>query len=330
VQQTIFWILRFGIALAVLTALPAVAHKAFAQNLPPAAKERLVKQKWSFAPDDRQMFDKALSAAPKTGVKVTRDLAYGKHAAQKLDIYQPDGASNLPIMVYVFGGAYSMPGRNLNDHLHANVLQYFAHNGFVGVNADYRLAPEFKWPSGGEDVASIVQWIKQNAAKFGGDPQRIYLFGHSSGASHVGLYAFDRRVQPSDGPGIAGVILLGGRYAVYADPDDPTLRGGITDYFGNDPAQMQSRSVTSHVGESNVPAMIVMAEFEKLNLAATSGELFTALCKRDGGRCPRFVQLKYHNHLSEAFHFNSGDDYLGKEIIEWVNEGFGQTRGVGP
>jgi len=69
-----------------------------------------------------------------------------------------------------------------------------------------------------------------------------------------------------------------------------------------------------------------ISEFDQLNLAGTTGELFVELCKRDGGRCPRLVQLKYHNHSSEVSHFNSQDDYLGSEIIEWANDGFGANR----
>ena len=65
---------------------------------------------------------------------------------------------------------------------------------------------------------------------------------------------------------------------------------------------------------------------DQLNLAATTGELFVALCQRDGGKCPRLLQLKYHNHSSEFTHFNTSDDYFGKEIIEWIADGFGGDR----
>ena len=214
----------------------------------------------------------------------------------------------------------------MSPEVHGNILTYFARNGFLGINADYRLAPQFKWPSGGEDVRDAVAWVKENAKKYGGDPNRIFLFGHSAGASHVAQYAYDRRFQPSDGPGIAGAILLSGRYVLHFDQDDPSLMGGVAQYFGSDPAQAESRSITPHVMGSRVPVMIVVSEFDQLNLVGTSGELFVELCKRDGGRCPRFLQLKYHNHGSEFLHFNTSDDYFGKEILEWTREGFGETR----
>ena len=72
--------------------------------------------------------------------------------------------------------------------------------------------------------------------------------------------------------------------------------------------------------------MIVLSELDQVNLATTSGELFVALCRRDGGRCPRLVQLKYHNHVLRVYHFNTQDDYLGREILQWTQEGFGVDR----
>ncbi len=297
-----------------------------AQNPAPEIKRKLIEQGWGQDPANAHMLDAALAAAPKGGVKVTKDLAYGKDPRQKLDVYQTPGKSNLPIMVFFHGGGYTSGARDTSEFVHANVLTYFARNGFLGINADYRLAPAFSWPSGGEDVAAVVRWVKQNAHDYGGNPDRIFLFGHSAGASHVAQYALDRRFQPVGGPGIAGAIVMSGRYVLHYDPDDPSLTGGVMQYFGSDPNRYESRSSASHVDESKVPIMIVLSEFDQLNLAVTSGELFVALCRRDGGRCPRFVQLKYHNHGSEFAHFNTADDYLGKEIIEWTRDGFAATR----
>lgn len=298
-----------------------------AQNPSPEIKQRLNDLGWGRDQDGAHLYDSALQAAPKGAIKVTKDIAYGTHPRQKLDIYQVPGKSHLPIMVFFHGGGYTRGERDYNPMVHANILTYFARNGFLGINADYRLAPEFAWPSGGEDVRSVVEWVKKNAAQYGGNPDRIFLFGHSAGASHVALYALDRRLQPANGPGIAGVILLSGRYALHYDPDDASVaKGGVADYFGSDPSRFESRSVTSHVNESRVPVMIVLSEHDQVNLATTSGELFVALCKRDGGRCPRLVQLKYHNHMSEIYHFNTQDDYLGREILEWTREGFGVDR----
>lgn len=319
------WVRSLRLA-AAASLIGMVTPAVLAQDVPPQIKKQLIEQGWGYGGGSRNMYDELHARAPKGGVKVSKDLAYGKHERQKLDVYEVPGKSDLPIMVFFHGGGYTGGARDNTPYVHANVLTYFARHGFLGVNADFRLAPEFMWPSGGQDVAAVVKWLQENARKHGGDPRKIYLFGTSAGASHVAQYTFDRRFQPNGGPGIAGAILQSGRYVLHSDPDDPSLQGGVQAYFGKDPATYPSRSVVNHVNGSTVPIMLLMTEFEQLNLAATTGELFVALCKRDGGRCPRFVQLKYHNHGTEYHHFNTGDDYLGREILEWIESGFGQTR----
>jgi acetyl esterase/lipase len=315
--------------------LPPVA----AQSPPANVKEKLIEQGWrdfgSNQQANQKLYDQALAAsAPKNGVKITKDLAYGKHPRQKVDVYQPEGKTNLPILVFVHGGNYVGGAREPTPLVNANIMYYFTRNGFVGVNADYRVAPRRPeqvsdetpaWPAQAEDVRSAVRWLKENAIKYGGNPDRIYLFGASAGADDIANYVFDRRLQPESGPGVAGVILMSGLYKFEYDPDNP-YDHAMEGYLGVDAKAWAERSPVAHVSESNVPVMLVTVEFDQLGLEATTGDLFRALCYRDGGRCPRLVQLKYHNHSSEVYHFNSGDDFLGREIVEWVKEGFGTSR----
>ncbi len=120
-------------------------------------------------------------------------------------------------------------------------------------------------------------------------------------------------------------MLVSGRYTIKSDPDDPGL-DGIRLYFGDDPAGYPSRSVVNQVANSEVPVMLVISEYDQRNLVETTGELFVALCDRDDGRCPRFLQLKYHNHMSEISHINTSDDLLGREILEFMTVGAARQR----
>ena len=294
--------------------------------MPPEVQQQLIETGFGYSIGRMMdLYLPLLAAAPKGDVKVIKDVSYGDHPRHKLDVYQPTGVTGFPVFVYVHGGGYRSGDRDLNEYVYGNIATYFARHGLLAINATYRLAPEASWPSGAEDMRGVVTWIRRNAEQYGGDPERIFLMGHSAGATHVATYAFDARFQPADGHGLAGLIAVSGRYHLRPDPDDPSL-AGIRQYFGDDPTRYESRSVITHVPNSQIPVMLVIAEYDQRNLVATTGELFVALCRRDDGRCPRLVQLAYHNHLSEVFHINTADDFLGREILKFINEGTDRQR----
>lgn len=313
-----------GLAGSVILGL---ASYTFAQSsMPENVRQRLIEVGFSnpYAAMD-ELYLPILREAPKGDVTITKDISYGPHSRNKLDVYQPPGVSNAPIFVYVHGGGYRSGDRDINEEIYSNVLHYFTRHGMLGINATYRLAPEVTWPSGAEDMRGVIEWVKANAAAYGGDPDRIFMMGHSAGSTHVATYALDDRFQPADGHGLSGIVLVSGRYTVKWDPDDPSL-AGIRQYFGDDPSTYPSRSAISHVPNSDVPAMLVIAEYDQRNIIETTGELFVALCDRDDGRCPRLLQLKYHNHMSEISHINTSDDLLGRDVLEFIREGADRQR----
>jgi alpha-L-fucosidase 2 len=81
----------------------------------------------------------------------------------------------------------------------APLLQPALSRRFVWFTIDYRLAPRHVWPACQEDVATAIRWVKANAARFKGDPDRIALIGYSAGgqlaARAAGANALDTRVQ---------------------------------------------------------------------------------------------------------------------------------------
>ena len=189
-------------ALMGLGALPARGQ---VSAMPPSVREVLeqVGPRWG---EDisgniartRAAYEPLLRAVPTEGVTVSRDLAYGPYVEQRLDLYRRVGISGAPVVVFVHGGAYVAGARNDTETIYGNIATFFAREGMLGVNADYRLAPESPWPAGAEDVAGIVAWLHENAARYGGDSNRIFLIGHSAGATHVAGYAFDPTFHPRD------------------------------------------------------------------------------------------------------------------------------------
>jgi acetyl esterase/lipase len=179
------------------------------------------------APKTGQLYAPLQGKEPYQGVKIERDVKYGGADRNLLDVFAPETTSSpRPVLIYVHGGGFvrgdkRAPGSPFND----NIMLWAVRNGYMGVDATYRLAPQAVWPAGAEDLAAAVQWVSDNIGARGGDPARIYLMGHSSGAVHVADYVSRSELHKVKGGGLAGAILVSGIYEM------PTacFKGAATD-----------------------------------------------------------------------------------------------------
>jgi acetyl esterase len=261
--------------------------------------------------------------APKDGVTVHKDLAYGEDARHRLDIFVPaKKPAAAPVIVYVHGGGYVAGARSpLPGLIYDNVPTFFARHGCIGVNATYRLAPAHKWPAGAADMGAAVAWLRANIAAYGGDPSKIFLMGQSAGASHVATWTFLDRVHGSAGPGIAGAILLSGGYAALHPQfhSGPSAPNHIA-YFGEDTASWNEKCVLGNVKAGHPRVFVGVAELDPYPLTWPSAALVAELVQRDK-RIPWFRMMRGHNHVSPAMQINSEVDTLGPELLEFVLEG---------
>jgi acetyl esterase len=301
-------------ALAQVSRLPDDIQKKLAE-INPLYQSNIGK----YGPETLRLFTPLLATGPKAGVNVIVDEAYGADPRQTLDVYQPQGANNLPVVVFVHGGALTSGDKNENKEISANVLYYFARHGFLGINANYRLAPKHVYPAAAQDIGSVVAWIKENAKRFGGDPERIYLIGRSTGALHVATWAFDAKIHGTKGPGVSGVVLISGRLKADSRADDPNGKR-VPEYFGTDTSLYPERSPVNYGAQSPLPTFIVIAEFDNPFLDVYSAELFAKMCAARA-RCPRFLRLVGHNHQSTTASINTADDTLGQEILDFIKQG---------
>lgn len=118
------------------------------------------------------------------GVERIEDVDYTGADAEhhKLDVYRPLKREGLlPVVLYIHGGGF----RILSKDTHWVMAIAFARRGHVVFNINYRLAPEHPFPAAAEDGCAALAWVYENAARFGGDPERIILAGESAGANLV-------------------------------------------------------------------------------------------------------------------------------------------------
>jgi len=127
---------------------------------------------------------------PKFGQTIARDIAYGDGPRRTLDVYQPrraDGAA--PVVVFFYGGNWRSGDKS--DYVFAGSA--LASKGYVVIIPDYRVYPEVRWPAFLQDSAEAVAWARANAARFGGDADRLVLMGHSAGAYNAAMLTIDER-----------------------------------------------------------------------------------------------------------------------------------------
>jgi acetyl esterase/lipase len=245
------------------------------------------------------------------------DIAYGPDHQERLDVYGAPDLRNAPVAIFIHGGAYAFGDKNERGGLWGNVAETLAHAGLLAINADYRLLPRATWPAGIEDVARLVAWARANARRFGGDPHRIVLIGHSAGATHVAGYLFDRRFQPGGQSGVAGAVLVSGRYTLAIAPHDANARLARA-YFGLDPAQWPDRAPIAHLADAPPPPplMVVVAGRENASLADGASALRASLCAR--GACPTFLRLAGESHLSEMANVGTRDRSLSAPMLGFI------------
>ena len=257
-----------------------------------------------------------LAARSRENIEAIREVPYGPHDRHRLDIYRRPGWSGAPVVVFVHGGAFIRGDKDSNAEVYSNVTRYFARHGCVGVNIEYRLAPEAAYPGGAEDVGRAIAWVRANIAAHGGDPARIILFGHSAGGSHAGAYACDPAVRPAGGHGLAGLILVSSRLRADVLPGNPNAKA-VRAYYGEDASLYEARSVNTHAEALDMPVFLAAGEFENTYLDAYTAELAFKLGMARG-RMPRFMHLRGHNHTSIVAHLDSGEETLGPALLDFV------------
>jgi triacylglycerol lipase len=252
---------------------------------------------------------------PYQGVKTERDVKYGPADRHLLDIFTPESnSSGRPVLIYIHGGGFvSDNKRNPGSPFYDNIMLWAVKNGFVGVNATYRLAPQSVWPAGAEDLAAVVQWVSDKIAERGGDPARIYLMGQSAGAVHVASYVSHPEFHKVKGGGLAGAVMLSGIYDLTASGANDNAIA----YFGSDVSRYAERSSLQGLLATKIPLMVTVAELDPPGFVAQYELLKQAACKRASG-CARSFMLPQHSHMSEVYSINTSDTRLTDEILSFV------------
>ena len=180
------------------------------------------------------------------------NLAYGDAPRQHADVYMPKKhGPHTPVVVFFYGGTWQAGDRGYYRFVGTTL----ASNGVVAVIPDYTLYPDAPYPQFLRDNAQAVRWAKQHAAEWGGDPDEVFLAGHSAGGYDAVMLGVDKRWLADVGldpkRDIAGVIGLAGMYD-FGPQDDinlPAVFGDI-EWMAGQPIRYAN---------ADVPPMLLLA-----------------------------------------------------------------------
>lgn len=262
---------------------------------------------------------------PYAGVRVERDIKFGPHEKQGLDVFTPSkaGKAPLPVLVMVHGGGFVAGDKVIDETgkqgaFYDNIMLWAVKNGMVGVNINYRLAPEFKYPAVQQDIGAAIGWVQQNIQRYGGDPNQIDLMGHSAGAAHVASYVAHPEFGPGGQTGIRRAVFSSGSYEFAPSGDRPHA------YFGADSGD---KSSIPGLVATKVPFMVIVAERDPAPFHLQVGKLLESVCAT--GNCPPFLMLKDHGHMSGVYSINSPDQSLSGPILAFLKGRAPASAGAG-
>jgi acetyl esterase/lipase len=162
-------------------------------------------------------------------IQLTQSIAYAERSRHRLDVCRPRGAAAAPVIIFFYGGAWQSGYKELYRY----VAKALARRGYVAVVPDYRIYPEVCYPDFLDDGAQVVRWVKDNIARFGGDPDKLFLKGHSAGAHIAAMLSIDARWLGKVGldprRDIAGLIGIAGPYDLMPLRDEKlkVIFGGV-------------------------------------------------------------------------------------------------------
>jgi arylformamidase len=260
----------------------------------------------------------ALSAEP----KVHRDLAYAepKNERHTLDVYAPTEGKVHPIIIWIHGGGW----RNGDKGSVQSKPQAFVDKGFIFVSVNYRFVPHVTVKEMTGDIAKAIKWIHDRAKDHGGDPNSIFVAGHSAGAHLAALVCTDDRYLKAEGLSLADIKgCVPVDTAAYDVPKQVAGVGGLrsatyTSVFGNDEKSQREFSPLTYVAkDKSIPAFCLLHVADRPDSTAQSKSFAKAL--QDVGVDATVVPGEGKNHGTINRDLGVEGDKPTKAVFEFLD-----------
>ncbi|MEE8525407.1 MAG: alpha/beta hydrolase, partial [Thermoanaerobaculia bacterium] len=262
--------------------------------------------------------------------RVTSDLPYWEGSddpKHRLDLYQPQG-ERWSIVIFVHGGGWTAGAKDLvvsGGDIYGNIGRFLASRGIGAAVISYRLQPTVTWREQVADVARAVAWVHAHAEEYGGDPEALFLSGHSAGAQLSAYVAL--APEPLTAVGLSPEVLCGAipvSGAGYDLADEETYDiGAPRAYYeerfrAGDPGDdwLHEASATTYVSPDAPPFLLIHGTKEWESLKHQNRLLDQAL--RQAGADSRLVAVKGQSHGRIVLALSKDDTIPSTEFLSFV------------
>lgn len=264
-------------------------------------------------------------------MKTYNDIRYASESdLQCLDIYTCNERSSLsPVLIHIHGGAWCYGDKS--DCLPHG--KFYSEKGFVVVCINYRLCcptpPFIKHPVQAKDCAAAVAWVFNNINNYGGDNNKIYISGHSSGSHLASLIATDERylnehnIKPTDINGVIAVDTSSFNLNSYNYIDDTAneqmqvMKDLVQNIFSKDEHQLLDASPIKYADKQTCNRFLVIVSSNR-PLAVKVSDNFVKRLKKFGKQAS-LVQVDIFDHdlINSAMHEDG--NLVSASILEFLN-----------
>jgi acetyl esterase len=280
----------------------------------------------------------ALSISGAEVRRPTQDgLQYGKADGELLtmDYYAPAGTGVHPIAIIIHGGGYQRGDSKSGSE--AYCADFLAPAGYAVFSINYRLAPKYPYPYMVYDVERAVRYLRHNATKWNGDPNKIALVGGSAGgflSNTVGLLSasgdpnaadpVDRESAHAD-----AVVTLYAQSSFATVPLNKDVHALLDRLIAKDGEQeaLREASPITYVKAGAPPFLLIQGDHDEYIPFTEATNLQTAL-RRVGARCD-IIRIPGGKHGTGGWNKLPNVPDWERQMVEWLNARFDRTSEIG-
>jgi len=262
--------------------------------------------------------------------RVQRDIPYAepKNERQCLDVYSPAGGRDLPVVVWVHGGAWRIGSK---EELLLKP-QAFVAEGCVFIGINYRFVPDATIGEIAGDVAKAVAWAYRTASKYGGDPNKLFVMGHSAGAQLVALISVDERYLQAEG---LPLTILKGCVPVDGNTYDVAKQVEMSEakqtrphfdshrrIFGHEAMQRELSAVNHVAPGKGIPPFLILhvADYNPITRTGLQAHLLRAALTEKGGVDARVRAYPDKTHQSLDRELGQAGDAATAAVFAFIRE----------